>query len=42
MEIWASYGPYYDYDQFMNALQVRDFFCGRLNIDCQETFAYDP
>ena len=41
-EMWASYGPYYDYDKFMNAPEVRDFFCGRLNIDCQETFAYDP
>lgn len=41
-EVWASYGPYYDYDKFMNAPEVREFFCGRLNIDCQEIFAYDP
>jgi len=41
-EIWASYGPYYEYDKFMNAPEVRDFFCRRLNMDCQELFAYDP
>lgn len=41
-EIWASYGPHYDYEKFMTAPEVRDFFCSRLKIDCYETFAYDP
>lgn len=41
-EIWASYGPHYDYEQFMTVPEVRDFFCRRLKIDCYETFAYDP
>ena len=41
-EIWASYGPYYDYDAFMNPPAVRDFFCGLVKIDCSEKFAYEP
>ena len=40
-EIWASYGPYYDYS-FMAASEVRDFFCGMLNIECREEFAFEP
>ena len=41
-EIWASYGPRYDYDKFMYAPEVRDFFCGRLKIDCREEYSYEP
>lgn len=41
-EIWTSYGPRYDYDKFMYAPEVRDFFCGRLNLDCREKYAYEP
>jgi SET domain-containing protein len=41
-EIWSSYGPLYDYDSFMNATEVRDFFCGLSKIDCREKFEYDP
>jgi len=40
-EIWSSYGPNYDYDRFMNAPEVRDFFCGRLKIDCRENYSYE-
>jgi SET domain-containing protein len=39
-EIWASYGPHYEYDPFMKAPEVRDFFCGLLKIDCQEKYSY--
>ena len=39
-EIWASYGPHYDYDPFMKAPEVRDFFCGLLKIDCREKYSY--
>jgi len=39
-EIWSSYGPHYDYDRFMQIPEVRDFFCGRMKIDCREKFAY--
>jgi SET domain-containing protein len=41
-EIWASYGPHYDYDKFMQAPEVRDFFCGRLNLDCRKEYTYEP
>ena len=41
-EIWASYGPHYDYDKFMQAPEVRDFFCGKLNIDCHKNYTYEP
>lgn len=39
-EIWSSYGPNYEYDRFMRVPEVRDFFCGLLEIDCRETFTY--
>jgi SET domain-containing protein len=39
-EIWSSYGPHYDYDKFMRAPEVRDFFCGWLKIDCRKKFDY--
>lgn len=39
-EIWASYGPSYDYDRFMLLPEVRDFFCGLLAIDCHEAYSY--
>ena len=40
-EIWSSYGPNYDYDRFMRIPEVRDFFCGRLKIDCREKYTYE-
>jgi SET domain-containing protein len=40
-EIWASYGPSYDYDRFMNEPDVRDFFCGLLNVNCSEDYRYE-
>jgi len=40
-EIWSSYGPNYDYDRFMRNPAVRDFFCGRLKIDCREKYTYE-
>ena len=39
-EIWSSYGPNYDYDNFMTLPEVRDFFCGLLDIDCSKEFTY--
>ncbi len=39
-EIWSSYGPHYEYDGFMKAPEVRDFFCGLLKIDCREKYTY--
>ena len=41
-EIWASYGPYYSYDQFMYLPEVRDFFCGLLKTDCSEEYSFEP
>lgn len=41
-ELWASYGPYFEYDKFMNAPAVRDFFCDLIKIDCSEKFVYEP
>lgn len=41
-ELWASYGPHYDYDRFMKEPAVRDFFCGLLKIDCREKYEYEP
>lgn len=41
-EIWASYGPYYSYDKFMYLPEVRDYFCGRLKIDCREEYSFEP
>jgi len=40
-EIWASYGPHYDYDGFMQEPAVRDFFCGLIKIDCQTSYSYE-
>jgi len=40
-EMWSSYGPNYDYDRFMKIPEVRDFFCGRLKIDCREKYTYE-
>jgi SET domain-containing protein len=40
-EIWASYGPHYDYN-FMAANEVRDFFCGLLKLDCTDGYAFEP
>lgn len=39
-EIWASYGANYDYDSFMKAREVREFFCGMAKIDCREKYSY--
>lgn len=39
-EILASYGPNYDYESFMRAPEVRDYFCGLLKLDCREKFSY--
>jgi hypothetical protein len=39
-EIWSSYGPNYEYDSFMTLPEIRDFFCGLLNIDCSEEFTF--
>jgi SET domain-containing protein len=40
-EIWASYGPSYDYS-FMAVNEVRDFFCGLLKVDCSDGYAFEP
>jgi SET domain-containing protein len=40
-EIWSSYGPNYDYDRFMHAADVKDFFCRRAKIDCREKYSYE-
>jgi SET domain-containing protein len=40
-EIWASYGPRYEYDTFMQEPAVRDFFCGLINVDCHTTYSYE-
>ena len=39
-EIWSSYGPDYDYSNFMALSEVRDFFCGLLKIDCSEEYTF--
>lgn len=41
-EIWASYGPHYDYERFMDAPAVRDFFCGLAGVDCREKYDFEP
>jgi hypothetical protein len=41
-EIWASYGPYYHYDQFMYEPAVKEFFCNLAKIDCRESYAFEP
>ncbi len=40
-EIWVSYGPDYYYDGFMSLPEVRDFFCGLVQLDCRERFEFD-
>ena len=40
-EIWSSYGPNYDYDRFMHAPEVKEFFCRRAKIDCQAKYSYE-
>jgi SET domain-containing protein len=39
-EIWSSYGPDYEYNHFMNIPEVRDFFCGLVNLDCRDRFTF--
>jgi hypothetical protein len=39
-EIWAGYGPNYNYDKFMRIPEVRDFFCGLRKMDCRKKFSY--
>lgn len=41
-EIWASYGPYYHYDQFMYEPSVKEFFCNLAKIDCRESYSFEP
>jgi hypothetical protein len=41
-EIWTSYGPHYNYGRFMYVPEVRDFFCGKLKIDCRKKYTYEP
>lgn len=40
-EILASYGPYYDYNRFMNEPAVRDYFCDLMKLDCTEKYSYE-
>jgi SET domain-containing protein len=39
-EIWASYGPDYEYGHFMDIPEVRDFFCGLVGVDCRDQFTF--
>jgi SET domain-containing protein len=39
-EIWSSYGPDYEYGHFMVIPEVRDFFCGLLQLDCRDQYTY--
>ncbi len=39
-EIWSSYGEHYDYDRFMTAPEIRDFFCSLAKIDCRGKYEY--
>ena len=41
-EIWTSYGPHYNYNRFMYVPEVRDFFCGKVKIDCRKRYTYEP
>jgi len=41
-EIWASYGPHYQYDAFMDEPAVREFFCSQAKLDCREGFSFEP
>lgn len=40
-EIYAGYGPDYDYEKFMKYPAVRDYFCGLRRIDCSKSFKYE-
>jgi SET domain-containing protein len=40
-EIWSSYGPNYDYDRFMYAPDVKNFFCRLAKIDCSKKYSYE-
>lgn len=40
-EIWASYGPHYNYERFMYLPAVRDFFCGLINMDCRQNYEFE-
>jgi hypothetical protein len=40
-EFLVGYGPNYEYD-FMARPEVRDHFCGRLDLDCTQQFVWEP
>ena len=40
-EIWSSYGPDYNYERFMHAAEVRDFFCGLMGMDCRQSYEFE-
>jgi hypothetical protein len=39
-EIWSSYGPDYEYGHFMDIPEVRDFFCGLVQLECRDKYTY--
>ena len=41
-EIWASYGPHYDYERFMDGAAVKAFFCDLAGVDCREKYEFEP
>ena len=40
-EIWASYGPNYDYS-FMAIKEVKEFFCTLAKVVCSEEYSFEP
>ena len=40
-EIWASYGPNYDYG-FMAVKEVKEFFCGLARVACGDEYSFEP
>lgn len=40
-EIWASYGPHYDYS-FMAIKEVKEFFCSLAKVACGEEYSFEP
>jgi hypothetical protein len=40
-EIWASYGPNYDYS-FMAVKEVKEFFCSLAKVECGEEYSFEP
>ena len=40
-EIWASYGPNYDYS-FMAIKEVKEFFCTLAKVVCGEEYSFEP